>query len=202
MHLIKYMYDRRERGICFTSNENNVPFFMSDASNRGDPVDSKCAYGYVGMWAGGPIISSGKKLGHSSSASAANEYMAMSHATKAAVWLRQLLTEMDLEQYVYKPTVIFADNKTANQWVSDDKVSAGNMWILQCYHYVKEMYLEEMTTIKYVGTRHNLADLFTKGVPREVINYLTPYILGTKSIKELLATIFDEEQSKGKPESK
>jgi hypothetical protein len=37
---------------------------------------------------GGPLLAVAKKLDHSSSATAANEYMALSWAAKKAVWLR------------------------------------------------------------------------------------------------------------------
>ena len=95
---------------------------MSDASNKPDPHDSKRAYGACGMWMGGPLIAVAKKLERSSSATAANEYMALSHATKNAVWLRYLLEFMGLRELVQKPTIIFADNKTANGWTHDEKV--------------------------------------------------------------------------------
>ena len=87
MHLIAYMYQHRHEGITFSSDGNHVPFFMTDASNKGDPIDSKRAYGYCAMWMGGPIIAVAKKLDHSSSATAANEYMALSHSCKHAMWL-------------------------------------------------------------------------------------------------------------------
>ena len=83
------------------------------------------------MWMGGPIITVAKKLDHSSSATAANEYMALSHTTKHAVWLRQLFSEIGLAALIADPTVIYADNKTANQWCTEDKITVGNMWILQ-----------------------------------------------------------------------
>ena len=167
---------------------------MSDASNKGDPVDSKRAYGFCTIWMGGPVIASAKKLDHSSSATAANEYMAISNATKYGIWLRQLLTEMDLKELVVDPTIVFADNNSANQWCRDDKVTQGNMWILQSYHFVKEMTDPKVNAIdvKYVNTKYNLADLFTKGVSKEVLEQLSPYLIGQQPIKSLLKLIQDQ----------
>merc|ERR1719333_16864 len=125
------MYQHKNDGITFSSDGNKIPFMMSDASNKGDPVDSKRAYGFCTIWMGGPVIASAKKLDHSSSATAANEYMAISNATKYGIWLRQLLTEMDLKELVVDPTIVFADNNSANQWCQDDKVTQGNMWIAE-----------------------------------------------------------------------
>ena len=90
--------------------------------------------------------------------------------------------------------MIYADNKTANQWVNEEKVSAANMWILQCYHYVREMGPtgEGMVEVKYVPTKRNVADLFTKGVPTETLKYLKPYMTGGTSLTALLKVIADE----------
>jgi hypothetical protein len=120
MHLIAWMYQNKSEGITFRSDGNHIPFLMSDATNKGDPKDSKRAYGICATWMGGAILASSKKLEHCSSATAANEYMALSHATKHAVWMKALMEEMTLPHLVKEPTVIYADNQTANQWANED----------------------------------------------------------------------------------
>lgn len=195
MRVITWMYQRRKSGIRFRSDGNDVPFLMSDATNVGDPRDSKRAYGYAVMWMGGPIAAAAKKLEHSSSATAANEYMALSHATKQAVWIRNVLKDMGLLELIKQPTVIFADNKTANSWTCSDKVTAGNMWILQSYHYVKEMAEggEKLITVKYVRSCYNLADLFTKAVSREVLQKLMGYLCGLITLTSLLKDMIKDQ---------
>ena len=39
-----------------------------------------------------------------------DEYMALGHAGREVVWLRNLLAEMGLERYVQEPTIIEGDN--------------------------------------------------------------------------------------------
>ena len=128
-------------GITFRSNGNPKPVFFSDATNVGDPIYSKRAYGFCGMFMGGPILASAKKLEHCSASTSANEYTAMAHAVKHAIWLRQLLQEMKLGDVVSEPTRLLADNNTANRWAGDQmfKVPNGNTWILQNFHYAREM---------------------------------------------------------------
>ena len=92
--------------------------------------------------------------------------MALSHATKAVIWLRQFMKEMELGNLVSKPTEIYGDNKSANQWANEERITQGNMWILQCYHYVKEMVQEDQVTIKRIGTKYNVSDLAAKGVSK------------------------------------
>ena len=84
------------------------------------------------MFMGGPILAVAKKLEHCSSSDSANEYMAMAHAVKHAICLRQILQEMKLGDIVSEPTRLLADNNRANGWAGDQmfKVSNGNMWII------------------------------------------------------------------------
>ena len=192
MILIAWLYQNKTLGLNYHSAQNSHPIFFTDASNKGDPKDSKRAYGFCCIWVGGSVIASARKLDHSSSASAANEYMAMSNASKQAVWIRQLFVELGLAKLVTKPTIMLADNQTANQWVCDEKITQGNMWILQCYHYVKETHNDKQILVVYCPTKLNIADLFTKGVPREVFDFLVPFLCGVRPIVELLKMIKDQ----------
>ena len=98
---------------------------------------------------------------------------------------------MDLAHLISEPTIIFADNKTANGWANDDKITQGNMWILQCYHYVREMSDagERMVAVRYVNTKWNIADLFTKGVSKEVLTQLLKYLCGYGDMRTLIKEI-------------
>ena len=68
------------------------------------------------------------------------------------------------------------------------------MWILQSYHYVKEMGVlgENLVEIHYVPTKLNLADLYTKAVPKEVFEFLAPYLCGHACVTPLLEMIEDQ----------
>jgi hypothetical protein len=191
MRLISWMYQNKTAGITFRSNGNPKPVFFSDATNVGDPIDSKRAYGFCGMFMGGPILASAKKLEHCSASTSANEYMAMAHAVKHAIWLRQLLQEMKLGDVVSEPTRLLADNNTANGWAGDQmfKVSNGNMWILQSFHYAREMCQEGHIKVEYVNTRYNISDLFTKGVSKETFLALEGFLTGREPISKLFEAI-------------
>ena len=105
--------------------------------------------------------------------------------------MRYLFGDLGLSELTENPTVIYADNKTANQWVDEEKVSAGNMWILQSYHYVREMGPngENLIRVVHVPTNFNLADIFTKGVPKQIHVFLVPYLCGRKPLEDLILQI-------------
>lgn len=46
MHMIAYIYQNRHQGIKFSKISENRPVVLSDASNKPDPDDGLCRYGY------------------------------------------------------------------------------------------------------------------------------------------------------------
>ena len=162
LHLLKYLDLNKDRGIRFSEVEDE-PYVFVDASNRDDPVDGKTQYGYAIMW-GGPLIVKSSKLNHVGINSTYNEYMALHHAIKQMVWLRQLMTELGLAAYVSKPTRVYADNKQANKLCSEDLVTSGNMYFRTGYHYNKEAVEHKFVRVLYCPTAINLIDCGTKAL--------------------------------------
>ena len=54
--------------------------------------------------------------------------MALHFCIKQIVWLRQLMEEIGLGAYVSQPTVVYADNRQANNLCREEVVTAGNMY--------------------------------------------------------------------------
>ena len=77
-----YLTQHSERGIKYSSAGNAAPVTFADASNKPDPNDSKCQYGYTHLWMGGPIIAVSKKLNHVGLSAAHNEYQATHWANR------------------------------------------------------------------------------------------------------------------------
>ena len=127
MHMVRYLYGQRHRGIRYKSNGNAVPVCYYDSSARGDYVDSKCQYGHVVMLYGGPIIWSSKKHGHVGLSSSHNEYMALMHASVDIIWLRQLLTALRFKSMVSNPTLMLGDNDQATRLSREDIVTPGDL---------------------------------------------------------------------------
>ena len=120
LHMLRYLQLNRERGIRF-SETTDAPMAFVDASNKDDPTDGKTQYGYSIMW-GGPLATKSGKLKHVGINSTYNEYMALHHCIKQVVWTRQLLDEIGLQSFISEPTIVFADNKQANNLCNEDLV--------------------------------------------------------------------------------
>ena len=132
---------------------------------------------------GWPYRCSSKKLAHVGLSAFHNEYMAIRHACAEAMWVRNLLTEMGLLCFITKPTVVYGDNRAANNLTKDDFISTGpvcpgNKYIYQPYHWVKELDADKYIKVFHKRTDPNLADLFTKPVPRQVFVNLVDKLKG------------------------
>ena len=178
VQMMNYMYQNRYRGIKYSSLGNQVPCAMVDASNKPDPSDSKCQYGWVVMLSGGPIMQASKKLCHVGLSAAHNEYMALHWCCRAVVWLRELLIEIGFRGMVAEPTVIRGDNKAANTLCYEEIITTGNQFYITPYHYNKECIAQGHVRVVYIRSAHNLADLFTKAVVRGILQAILEKLLG------------------------
>ena len=176
--MMQYMYQNRLRGIKFRSDGNHTPVAFVDASNKPDPTDGKCQYGYVHMFMGGPIMMSSKKLAHVGLSASHNEYMAMHWCHRHTTWLRDLLLELGLGDVVQEPTLTYGDNTTAIQLCEEEIISSGNQYIYTPYHYNKEVERKGIAKAKWVPTKENLADVMTKCVDAMTHKALVPDLTG------------------------
>ena len=191
MQMIAWIYKHRSRGIKFTADVNPTPVYLVDASNKPDPADGKCQFGYVCMWMGGPLLEHSKKLRHIGLSSQHNKHMPMHFANRSIVWLRQLLEEMGLHELLQEPTVLWADNKPANILSKEDIVGSGNQYIYLPYHFNKETQELGFSRTEYIKSQDNLADLMTKAVSSKTLQDLLRSLTGHdhRLIKRLIESL-------------
>jgi hypothetical protein len=127
---------------------------------------------------GGPICTASKKLGHVGLSAAHNEYMAMHWCNRTTSWLRDLLQELDMGDVVAEPTTTFGDNLAANNLAEEDMVTKGNQFYRVQHHYNKECFDEGISKVMWISSEENFADIFTKAVPRQVLERLLSRLTG------------------------
>jgi hypothetical protein len=193
MQMIAWIYANRTLGIKFTQGVNTRPIGMVDASNKPDPVDGKCQFGYLIMWMGAAVMDFSKKLRHVGLSSEHNEYMAMHFAHQGLVWFRQLLEELGLDELIDRPTVMFADNRPANILSQEDIVTMGNQYMYLPYHYNKEVQEEGFSKVMWVHSPDNISDLLTKCGGSKEFSTLLKSMTGydTRLIKRLAVKAYE-----------
>ena len=110
--------------------------------------------------------------------------MALSHATKAVMWMRQLLMEMKLEEYIPAPTPMLGDNDQATLLSQQEMVTNGNKFYLLDYHYSREAVKLGHTSTRRVDTKANYSDMFTKAVPKIDLERLGEMLKGNRGVHQ------------------
>eukprot|EP00253_Pinus_taeda_P019658 PITA_19658 len=104
-------------GIHYSAKATPLLVGFTDSDWAGDPDDRKSTAGYVFTLGSGPITWACKKQAAISLSSAEAEYRGAVEASKEALWLRQILSELGFEQQ--HPTTLWCDNQSAIQLCKD-----------------------------------------------------------------------------------
>ncbi|KAL8148384.1 hypothetical protein AgCh_005672 [Apium graveolens] len=90
------------------------------------------------------------------------EYMVASEAVKEAIWLRNLMTELGIQQE--SKFVVFCDNQSALHLIKNQAYHGRTKHIDVKYHFIREVVSERNILVKKVSTHDNPADMLTKPV--------------------------------------
>ena len=93
------------------------------------------------------------------------EYVAATSAVCHAVWLRNLLKELNLTQE--EPTKIGVDNKSAIALAKNPVFHDRSKHIDTRFHYIRECITRKDVQIEYVKSYDQIADIFTKPLKYE-----------------------------------
>ncbi|SGY18595.1 BQ5605_C014g07409 [Microbotryum silenes-dioicae] len=94
------------------------------------------------------------------------EYLALSHAGKEAIFLRQLFGELGLSSS--KPVLIYGDNQGANALTKNPVFHARTRHIRLREHFVRDMVSMGDIVVQYINTGEMTADIFTKALSRDL----------------------------------
>ncbi|GKD58548.1 hypothetical protein Tco_1296057 [Tanacetum coccineum] len=99
------------------------------------------------------------------------EYMAASEAAMEAVWIRKFVGDLGVMPSIKLHINMYCDNSAAIIFANDSGVMKGARHFLRRYHYVREQVESGEIKILKVHTDDNLADPFTKALPRVAGTY-------------------------------
>ena len=99
-----------------------------------DNIDGKSMSGYVFLFGGSPILWSCKKQSLVVPSSTITEYLAYDPAIKEGLWLRCLITALDLTDD--GPILLNTDSSNALQIVMNNTYTLMTKWLDLCYHFI------------------------------------------------------------------
>jgi len=136
----------------------------SDFANNVD--DRRSITGYVYFMAGGPVSWQSHSQKTVALSSMEAEYMALAAATQEALWLKMILEE--LQFLLQTPMRLLEDNVACIHFADHPGEHRRSKHIDYKYHFVRERVKQGDIQVDSVKSQDNVADLFTKALPRDL----------------------------------
>ncbi|HEV7738704.1 MAG TPA: Ty1/Copia family ribonuclease HI, partial [Chlamydiales bacterium] len=137
---------------------------FSDSDWAADTDDRRSTSGYNFTLGNGSISWRAKKHSAVASSSTEAEYIAADYASKEAIWLRNLLKEIDYSQE--RATTVYCDNTRAIALAKDASYHTRTKHIDVKHHFVREKVESKEIRFEYIPTNEMVADILTKALPK------------------------------------
>src|SRR5258708_26086007 len=162
--LLRYLSSTRDLKLTYDRNSKcDDESRYSDSDWAGDPRDHRSISGYVFTMAGAAVSWSSKKQPSVALSSTEGEYMAMTHASKEAIWIQQFLH--DIHFPLSNPTTLLVDNQGAIALASNPTFHVRTKHISVRHHFIRERVEDRDILLEYVPTNDQVVDVITKSLP-------------------------------------
>jgi hypothetical protein len=165
MHVIGYIKNTLDYGLTYSREYDISPTAFVDADYGGCKDTRRSTSGYVFTMAGGAVSWSSKRQATVALSTVEAEYVAMSRCAQQMAWMHSWLTEIDIKYS--SPGLIKGDNRGAIALTKNTRDHGKVKHIDIRHHYLRELIKSGGIMIEQVTSAENLADIFTKPLPRD-----------------------------------
>ena len=123
---------------------------FSDSDWAGSAQDWKSTSGFCFSTSSAMVSWSSRKQGSVALSTAEAEYISASDASREAIWLRKLLS--DLFDSSLEPVVIHCDNHSCVKLSKNPVFHDRSKHIEMRYHYVRDMVQRRAVSLRYIPT--------------------------------------------------
>ena len=92
------------------------------------------------------------------------KFVACYGASSQTVWLRNLISELQVVYSIFRPIVIYCDNNAVVFYSKNNKISMGSKHMEIKYLTVKDLVKKRDIVIEHIRTESMLVDLLAKGL--------------------------------------
>jgi histone deacetylase 1/2 len=161
--ILRYIRHTVSYGLRLCASSSTLLSAFSDADWAGNPDDRRSTGGYAVFFGPNLIAWSARKQPTVSRSSTEAEYKAVGNATTELIWVQSLLRELRVPQP--QSPVLWCDNIGATYLSSNPVFHARTKHIEVDYHFVRERVAQRLLRIKFISSKDQLADIFTKPLP-------------------------------------
>ena len=169
MRLLRYLKSSPGQGILLPASNDLRLHVYCDSDWASCPMTRRSVTGYFVLLGSAPISWKTKKQPTVSGSSAEAEYRAVANATSEALWIRNLLRSLHIP---VPPAQLYCDNQAALHIAANPVFHERTKHIEIDCHFVRERLLSGEVLTRYVSTKEQLADLFTKALGHRQFRHL------------------------------
>ena len=174
--VLRYLRGTTSLGIHYSGYPPALEGY-SDSNWISDADEMKVTSGYVFTLAGAAVSWRSCKQTVLTKSTTEAEPVALETTTNEAKWLRELLMDLPFVEKPVPAILMYCDNQTMLAQVMNTKDnSKSNKHIKRRLKSVRKMKNSGVIAASYVKSENNLADPFTKGLPRNVISVMSKNI--------------------------
>ncbi|XP_037942820.1 secreted RxLR effector protein 161-like [Teleopsis dalmanni] len=161
--ILRYLKGTSNYGLLYEKNNEEL-YSLVDADWGADLNDRRSYSGYAFIISGAAICWEARKQRTVALSSTESEYMAISEATKEALYLKAVLDDVSVTS---KTIEIFNDNQSAQKLTESFRYHPRTKHIDIRYHFIRSNVNDGTIKIKYMPTEEMPADVLTKGLTTE-----------------------------------
>lgn len=169
--ILRYLAGTSEVGILYAGSSDNELEAYSDSDFAADEETRRSMSGYVTILSNGAVSWAAQRQTGVSLSTTEAEYIAASTATREIVWMRRLLS--DIAHPCVRATRLFIDNQSTIRLIKNPEFHKRTKHVEVQYHYVREQLKNGTIDPQYVCSNEQLADIFTKPLPKEIFRKLS-----------------------------
>ncbi|GJU56092.1 retrovirus-related pol polyprotein from transposon TNT 1-94 [Tanacetum coccineum] len=187
--IFRYLKGTINMGLWYSKDTGMSLTAYADADHAGCQDTRRSTSGSA-QFLGDKLVSwSSKKQKSTAISSTEAEYIALSGCCAQILWMRSQLTDYGFQ---FNKIPLYCDNKSAIALCCNNVQHSRAKHIDVRYHFIKEQVENGIVELYFVRTEYQLADIFTKPLPRDRFNFLIEK-LGMRSMSpETLKRLAEE----------
>src|ERR1044072_1056936 len=172
-HVLQYLKATPGQGLFFPVASSFKVTAYADADWGSCKDTRKSTTGYCIFLGSALIAWKSKKQPTVARSSAEAEYRALACLTSELLWLKQLLRTFHVQ---FNTFMVLSDSKSAIQLATNPSNTGRTKHVDIDCHFIRQHIASKFLSLIHVSSKQQLADVFTKALPRLLLHELIPML--------------------------